>query len=152
MAPDAWTDWRERERARLEPPKKIRTGLTRAFVVTVVDAKVMPFQDLSTEEPWDWDGDVPDWLIEGMQLVGAYYPQAEAWAEVLDLVDQYAPELLEGYVPPDPLIDAYVDDEYLSSSYADQDTYEPYWNYSETFRLSGSQEGWLEFYTIAQSR
>lgn len=118
----------------------------RAFTVTVVDAKVMPFQDLSTQEPWDWDGDVPDWLIEAMATIGYYYPQALTWSEVLSLVDEYAPELLEGYVPPDPLVDAYIGDEYLASSATEDDTYEPVWGFRQTFDIHGAEEGWLEFY------
>lgn len=139
-------DWCEQPRGQVAEGVDCCAWDARAFTVTVVDAKVLPFQDLSTDEPWDWDGDIPDWLIEAMSLVGAYYPQAATWAEVMDLVDEYAPELMESYIPPDPFIDAYIGDAYLSSSVADQDTYEPYWGYRETFSLRGSEEGWLEIY------
>ena len=77
-------------------------------------------------DPWDWDGNVPDWLLDFadllsdvLDLLAELIPdpdlQAAAAAaatleEILLLIDEYAPELLAGTVPPDPNVYAYLMD------------------------------------------
>lgn len=71
-------------------------------------------------DPWDWDGSVPDWLLDAVGLTddvlsgliesGLYPTTGETLTfaqvvaisdELLNAVDEHAPELLEGTVPPD---------------------------------------------------
>lgn len=77
-------------------------------------------------EPWDWDGSIPGWisdvvdaLDEILGTVSSIYPDpdlvamAEAASEVneiLDLIDAYGPQLMEGTVPPDPNVFPYLVD------------------------------------------
>jgi hypothetical protein len=81
--------------------------------------------------PWDWDGQVPRWLLEALDVIATFYPEAQTWLEILEKVDEYAPTLLEGLTPPDPYIkftDSTDNDarEYKRSGYVD-DTTEPTW-------------------------
>ncbi len=68
--------------------------------------------------PWDWDGNIPDWLLdvadaleELLDVVTDLYPDPDLVAadeavttvnDILEAVDEYGPELLKGDVPPDP--------------------------------------------------
>lgn len=77
-------------------------------------------------QPWDWDGQVPDWwmdvagaLEEVLGLAATIYPDpnlvsaaeaAEYANELLALIDEYAPGFMEPYVPPDPDVFPYVAD------------------------------------------
>ena len=77
-------------------------------------------------DPWDWDGNVPDWVLDFadllsdvLDLLAELIPdpdlQAAAAAaatleEILLLIDEHAPELLAGTVPPDPNLYAYLMD------------------------------------------
>jgi hypothetical protein len=97
----------------------------RLFIRPYVTDEHKPGQE---GEPWDWDGDVPDWvfnfateLLNILDWLSAIYPEPNLMAaaagidtffELASLIDEYAPELLEGTVPPDPNLYAYmVDDE-----------------------------------------
>lgn len=78
-------------------------------------------------EPWDWDGDIPEWLFDFADALATILdvvsditldPSVETAAavaehldEVLELIDEYAPELLEDTVPPDPQIYPYLFEE-----------------------------------------
>lgn len=100
---------------------------THDFSFELISVKVAPYKDEATQSPWDWDGDLPDWLLAALDLLAYYYPNAATWAAVLDLIDTYAPELLEGTVPPDPYVQFYDDrDDFLYETDALGDTYEPY--------------------------
>ena len=108
----------------------------RAFNVTVHEVVYAPLNPNWYDEPWDWDGDVPDWMIEVMDALSYVYPDFATAAELARWVDEYAPELLEGTVPPDPVFEIYDGDEvvYVSDSWGDD--YEP--NFRETFRIDPS--------------
>ncbi len=77
-------------------------------------------------DPWDWDGNVPAWLLDFadllsdvLDLLAELIPDADLQAaaaaaatleEILLLIDEHAPELLAGTVPPDPNLYAYLMD------------------------------------------
>ena len=73
------------------------------FSVVIWNVTVMPYKP--DGDPWDWDGSVPDWLLDLIEILGDVIPQAATAAELLAYVDEYAPELLEGTVPPDPYLE-----------------------------------------------
>ena len=79
------------------------------FDVTVHEVVLAPYNYLYYDQPWDWDGDVPDWLLDALDAISLLYPDVGSVAELADLVDEYAPELLEGTVPPDPFFEVYDD-------------------------------------------
>ena len=110
-----------------------------AFDFTLVSAAVLPYKDADDLEPWDWDGDVPDWLLDALYLIDDFYPEARTFAEVLEYVDEYAPELLEDTVPPDPYVELSQGESLLDTTLTDSDTYEPRWR-QETRVRSGRQE------------
>ena len=82
-------------------------------------------------EPWDWDGQVPDWLfgmIDDLQWgldrardlgLMQWSSELATFSEVVDaadllagLIDEHAPDLLYGTVPPDMYVEfAYADSE-----------------------------------------
>lgn len=80
-----------------------------AFRVSVYDSVIFPYKP-DTEAPWDWDGDVPDWMIDVTDALGTILvsPELKTAAEILELVDTYGPLLLEGTVPPDPILYAFA--------------------------------------------
>lgn len=109
------------------------------YLVTVHEVVVAPYKYLEDEVPWDWDGDIPDWLIDALGLIGYYYPDARTASEVLDLIDEYAPELLEGTVPPDPYFEVYDrDGDAQHASGVFDDTYEA--PFGESFRVSPQRD------------
>ncbi|MCB9684397.1 MAG: hypothetical protein H6738_05680 [Alphaproteobacteria bacterium] len=75
------------------------------FEVEVLGATVFPYKP-ETESPWDWDGDIPDWMIDVTDALGdiAGSPELKTAAEILTIVDEVAPLLLTGTVPPDPVL------------------------------------------------
>jgi hypothetical protein len=77
-----------------------------AFRVEVRNAFIFPYKP-ETEEPWDWDGDIPDWLIDLTNQIGeiAASPQLLTAAEIMEVVDEVAPLILEGTTPPDPILE-----------------------------------------------
>lgn len=77
----------------------------RTFVVTVTDGFVLPYKPASGA-PWDWDGDLPNWMVDVVDVVGAITrdPTVVTAAEILDVVDRLAPRLLDGTTPPDPVL------------------------------------------------
>lgn len=77
----------------------------RAFRVRVVDAFVFPYKP-DTEEPWDWDGSVPDWLLDLTDTLASVVasPELKTASEILEIVDEVAPLVLEGTTPPDPIL------------------------------------------------
>ena len=111
-------------------------------------------------EPWDWDGTVPDWLLELADTLSDILGDlsdvipnedlmtAAAAAEALDLIleaiDEHAPDFMEPYVPPDPDLFPYrLDDEY----------YYPYWDGDEGIQWEDEYEVGLtvehqDLYTI----
>lgn len=103
---------------------------TNSFDIRMISAVVSPYKDEGDLQPWDWDGDVPDWLIDALELLADFYPQAQTAAEVANLVDQYAPELLEHTVPPDPYVEGYYGNQeepgYEIGTW--DNTYTPVWN------------------------
>jgi hypothetical protein len=92
------------------------------FEVRLVDMTIHPLKPDGS--PWDWDGDIPDWLIEVAGLIGTVEPHAATLAEVLQLVDEVAPELLEGTVPPDPFVAYWHGDRFLFEDRVFDDTYD----------------------------
>ena len=118
---------------------------TNTFRFTVHSAGFLPYKGPDSEEPWDWDGDVPDWLIEALELLGYAVPEAATMAEVLDLVDEYAPQLLEGTVPPDPYIEYWIDDELYDASPTEDNTYEPAWRDTSVVSLRRNETLWVVF-------
>lgn len=97
---------------------------TTEFEIIVWSFGVFPYKDPSTVSPWDWDGDIPDELITLLDLIGYVEPSAKTFAEVLEIVDETAPVLLEGTVPPDPMLDFYQGSDYLDYMDLPDDTYE----------------------------
>ena len=99
----------------------------------------------SEGQPWDWSGDIPSWifqfsneLLNILSWINTVYPDPtlasataglDAFLEIAELIDQYAPELMEGSTPPDPDIYPFMlDDEgypySLGPSMQWDDTYE----------------------------
>lgn len=108
--------------------------------------------------PWDWDGDVPDWILDVVGIVsdvldvGAYLDPtlmtaaeaADVAEELLWLIEEYGPELMEPYVPPDPDVYPYVFDS--------EGTIYTYWDDSAGIQWEDSYEVAIEvphedFYT-----
>lgn len=119
----------------------------RSYRVTIVEVVIAPYNYDFYDMPWDWDGDIPDWLIEALELIGYAYPEAGTAAEVLDLIDEYAPELMEEYVPPDAFFEVYDAgaDETLYASDTIDDSYEA--PFRESFTLSaGEADGSLLYF------
>lgn len=75
------------------------------FALTVHGGSVFPYKP-DSEAPWDWDGDVPDWMIDVTEALGTILasPELKTTAEILEIVDEYGPVLLDGTVPPDPVL------------------------------------------------
>ena len=118
---------------------------TDTFKFTVRRAGFLPYKGPDSEEPWDWDGDVPNWLIDAMNILGVFVPEAASMAEVLGLVDEYAPELLEGTVPPDPYIEYWINDEVVDASPTEDNTYEPNWRDTTKVRLGRNDTLYVVF-------
>ena len=76
-----------------------------AFRVRVHGALVFPYKP-DGEEPWDWDGNVPDWMIDLSDALGDILvsPELKTASEILQIVDEVAPIVLEGTTPPDPIV------------------------------------------------
>ena len=112
----------------------------RAFNVTVHQVVYSPFNPNFYDEPWDWDGDIPDWMTDLVDIFANVYPELETVSQLAEWVEEYAPELLEDYVPPDPVFEIYDGEEVVYVSDSKSDNYEP--NFSETFRIdpSGNQD------------
>lgn len=89
-------------------------------------------------QPWDWDGDVPTWLIDLAHELSdeidqvatsqTGIPAGTAAVTLLELTDRIAPELLAGTVPPDPYLWAVDDSDrlWMQSGYV-SDTITPAW-------------------------
>jgi hypothetical protein len=99
----------------------------------------------SEGEPWDWNGSIPDWIFDlGGELltiltwINTVFPEPslvsataglDAFLEIAELIDQYAPELMEGSTPPDPDVYPFMLDKQgyaygLGDSLQWDDTYE----------------------------
>lgn len=102
--------------------------------LAVLGMRVRPFKyvDENGEPvPWDWDGSIPDWILNAVGLFAQVFPELQFWSEVLQKIDEYAPFLLEGQTPPDPYI-RFSDREsqdpfYYGTSSYNSDTVEPSW-------------------------
>lgn len=111
-----------------------------SFTLTINDVVIAPYNYLFYDEPWDWDGDVPDWIFEALEILGELYPEAQTVGELLALVEEYAPELLAGVVPPDVFFEVYgSDDEVIYTSRTIDDEYEA--PFRESFRLTADSRG-----------
>lgn len=73
------------------------------FRVIVKSVEILPFKP-ETGEPWDWDGDIPDALIDAVDTLALLSGNGAVYGEILRQADEIAPELLEGTVPPDVFI------------------------------------------------
>ena len=110
---------------------------------------ILPYK-IGTSNPWDWDGDIPDWLIEATGLIADALkdPRIKAAEEVLELIDTYAQELLEGTIPPDPILEVVVaDSEYEYSAGpvdTDDNTYEPWFGVYYDLELLPGETLWLD--------
>ncbi len=51
--------------------------------------------------PWDWDGIVPDELAAGLRTLETQFPYTIDWAHWMQLVDEVAPQSIEGEAAPD---------------------------------------------------
>jgi hypothetical protein len=142
----------------------------RDFRVRVVDAFIFPYKPES-EEPWDWDGSVPDWLLELTDTL-AYVlasPELETTAKILQIVDDVAPLILEGTVPPDPVLNVnsalqtatttststffggttwtYTYGTYtFATDDTEDDTYEPRFDRTVPLELSPVEDLWIDLY------
>ncbi len=115
------------------------TPVPAEVVVSVLGALVQPYKTTATKEPWDWDGTVPGWLTDSVETLARFYPEAERWSQILDLVAEHAPTLLESYVPPDPFVRVLVGGRAVfADSAIDYDTLEPRW--SAAYLISSSIE------------
>lgn len=140
------------------------------FRVRVVDAFVFPYKP-ETEVPWDWDGDVPDWIVDLTGALGTVLanPGLKTTAEILDIVDEVAPVILEGTVPPDPVlvVDTSLQTatttttttffggttwtytygtETLATADTGDDTYEPRFDRAVGLELGASEDLWIDLY------
>jgi hypothetical protein len=119
----------------------------RSYRITIHDVVIAPYNYDFYDMPWDWDGDIPDWLIDALELIGYAYQEAATAADVLQIIDEYAPELMEEYVPPDAFFEVYDAgaDETLYASDTIDDSYEA--PFRETFTLSsGEADGALLYF------
>ena len=73
------------------------------FELSVNSAEILPFKP-GTKSPWDWDGDIPDFLIDALEFLEMLTMSGTQYAEILKKVDEIAPQILEGTVPPDVFI------------------------------------------------
>lgn len=106
---------------------------TDTFEIGLVSAKLNPYKD--PQNPWDWDGDVPNALLNALDILAYLVPETEVFSEVADAVDEFAPELLEGTVPPDPYFQIVMGTDVVQSS-GKKDTYEPVWNEGTAVRFT----------------
>jgi hypothetical protein len=103
-----------------------------SFTLTVVGADVMPFN--ADGAGWDWDGDVPDWMIDVANLVGLFSVEAATIAEVLEYTDELAPEVLEGTVPPDPFFEVWE---------GEDDQVDVSWTVDNDFSARWEMQSWV---------
>jgi hypothetical protein len=104
------------------------------FTVTMVSANVYPYAD-DDQTPWDWDGGVPSWVVDLVVILAEYEEDAADWFDYLAAVEEWAPELLAGTVPPDVYVTYEIDEETYWTSSTEDDTIEPYWAEDETVTL-----------------
>ena len=117
------------------------------FDIVLESFEIFPLKDPMGGDPWDWDGSIPDELLQLASIIGYFDPTVATVAEVMEQVDTYAPYLLEGTVPPDPWLDYYHGDQYLDSTATFDDTYSVRPNTIHTLDLSRgdwSYEVWDE--------
>jgi hypothetical protein len=114
-----------------------------AFHLTVVSAGVMPFKPDGSG--WDWDGDVPDWMIDLANAIGTFSAKAATIAEVLQYTDEYAPYLLEDTVPADPLYSVWIGDNMVDVSWTVDDDLAPHWGMQTWVRPSAQEDVYLWF-------
>lgn len=71
------------------------------FGFKLLTARISPDKGEPANNPWDWNGSLPGWvqdlIVEAVEL----WKGGQA-ANLTDLLLTYAPELLDGVVPPDP--------------------------------------------------
>ena len=104
------------------------------FTVTMVSANVLPYAD-DEQTPWDWDGGVPSWVVDLVIVLSEFEEDAADWFDYLAAVEEWAPELLAGSVPPDVYVTYEINEETLWTSSTEDDTIEPYWAEDETLTL-----------------
>jgi hypothetical protein len=76
-----------------------------SFDVAILRGLVFPYKP-DSGEPWDWDGDIPDWMIDLTNSLADILmdPTLATAAEILEIVDEVAPLVLDGTTPPDPVL------------------------------------------------
>ncbi len=122
---------------------------TDTFEVTFVRANVLPYADVADQDPWDWNGWVPGWMQDLIELVAVYFVEdATDWVDLLDYVYAFAPELLEGSTPPDPAIDVDVAGDRVFESSQQHDTLEPVWNETGVLTVPGSSDVLVRYHDV----
>jgi hypothetical protein len=114
-----------------------------SFQLTVVSAGLMPFKPDGSG--WDWDGDVPDWMVDLANTIGYFSAEAATIAEVLQYTDEYAPYLLEGTVPADPFYSVWVGDDVVDASWTVDDDLAPQWGMETWVRPTAQADAYLWF-------
>lgn len=101
-----------------------------AFRVFIDEFVVDPYKP--DQQPWDWDGTVPDWLLTSIGILAQVieHPYLQTADAILNAIDEHAPDLLDGTVPPDPQLWVNIDGGTygyypLGSVDTDDDTYTP---------------------------
>ena len=116
-----------------------------SFDLTVIDIGVMPYKP--DGGGWDWDGDVPDWMIEAANVIGYFSVEAATMAEVLEYTDEVAPYFLEGTVPPDPFYEVWEgDNQVVDASWTVDDDFEASWGMQTWVRPTNQQDIYLWFH------
>jgi hypothetical protein len=107
------------------------------FELLVLEAAVFPYKVDDNQKPWDWNGDVPNWIIQlasllsdeiDMAFQSTLIPAGTIAVKLLELTDEHAPDLLEGSIPPDPYLWIVDDaDRLLAESGYYPDSIDPSW-------------------------
>lgn len=110
--------------------------------LTIVSAQIQPYKSVEDKSPWDWDGVVPDALVDAIAtLIQLTRPvDGILWATLIRTVADVAPDLLEGDVPPDPYYElSSFGTPMLDPSETIRNTLEPRWVARPTLVVAGEE-------------
>ena len=114
------------------------------FQITLQSVALGPFEDIATEEPWDWDGTVPGWLVSGLNALATFVPEMTNASRAVSFINRFAPALLAGYVPPDPYYRLLQGGRVIAQTRTEDDVYEAVFNLPRNVDLSTGEPLTLE--------
>ncbi|MCP4804702.1 MAG: hypothetical protein GY884_05065, partial [Proteobacteria bacterium] len=118
---------------------------TDTFEFELSSAQIVPWRS-AVGVPWDWAGNVPTDLLDGINDLEAVAPSASDFNDLLNLASVYAPDILSGSVPPDVYFEFLANSSLVDTSLVRDNTYEPVWNWSASYLLGPSDVVSFEFY------